>query len=375
MYKNQLHRAKKSLPWILFVVPVSLALMGFNNDEIKPGHPDLQTWLLPDTPPHPADNAPTPERVELGKMLFFDARLSGDGNMSCATCHSPLYGWSDGLPTAKGFKSKVLDRASPTVVNTAYNSIQMWDGRKKSLEDQAIGPMMANVEMNTDLPKLFAWLNTNEEYRAAFAKAYPGKPIDADTVTKAIASYERTIISNNSPFDQWVKGNANAMTAQQVRGFKVFLDKDKGNCAVCHSEPNFTDNGFHNIGLPSFGKENPDMGRYAQKPIKILKGAFKTPTLRDITLTAPYFHDGSAATLMDVIEHYAKGGVVKTNLSPDMKALDLTQQDKEDLVAFLHTLTSEHQVVALPKLPVGSVMTTNEEVVDKTNNQTLADAN
>ena len=155
---------------LLIIVTISLILTGFDNNEIRSGHPDLQKWLLPNTPPYPADNKPTPERVALGKMLFFDTRLSGDGNMSCASCHSPLYGWSDGLPTAKGLKSKVLSRATPTVVNTAYNSLQMWDGRKKSLEDQAIGPMEASAEMNTNLPALFNWLKSNEGYKTVFNK-------------------------------------------------------------------------------------------------------------------------------------------------------------------------------------------------------------
>ena len=183
---------------------------------LQPGHPSLQAWRLPASVPHPEGNAPTAERVSLGRQLFFDNRLSGDGNMSCATCHSPMYGWSDALPTAKGFKGQVLGRATPTVINTAYNGLQMWDGRKKSLEDQAMGPMQADVEMNTDMGKLFAFLNGNEGYRAGFAAAYPGEPINAETVSKAIASFERTVVSNNSPFDQWVAGKKDAMTAEQV---------------------------------------------------------------------------------------------------------------------------------------------------------------
>ncbi len=318
---------------------------------IESGHPSLAAWLLPELPPHPEGNAPTAERVALGKMLFFDPRLSGDGNMSCATCHNPVLGWSDALPTAKGVKSKVLDRATPTIVNTAYNSIQMWDGRKASLEDQAMGPMEANVEMNMDLPRLFAWLRSMPTYIKAFERAYPGEDIGADTVSRAIASYERTVLSNNSPFDRWVKGDSSAMSAQQVRGFALFLDENKGNCAACHSAPNFTDDGFHNIGLASFGKEQPDLGRYAQKPLGLMKGAFKTPTLRDIELTAPYFHDGSAVTLADVVDHYADGGVVKDNLSPNMKTLDLSAQERADIVAFLRALTTPAQPVVLPKLP------------------------
>jgi cytochrome c peroxidase len=310
-----------------------------------------QAWLLPDQPSHPADNKPSASRVELGKMLFFDPRLSRDGNMSCASCHNPVLGWSDGLPTAKGVKSMVLGRASPTVVNTGYNSIQMWDGRKATLEDQAIGPMLADVEMNADMGAIFKWLGTNEGYKSAFDKAYPGEGVNEKTFAKALAAYERTIVSNNSPFDRWLKGDANAMTPQQVRGFRLFQDEKKGNCAACHVGANFTDNGFHNIGLASYGKDNPDMGRFLIRPIAALKGAFKTPTLRDVELTAPYFHDGSAKTLEEVVEHYTKGGAVHKDLAANMKKLDLTAQDKADIVAFMKALTSPHQPVVLPQLP------------------------
>ena len=220
--------------------------------------------------------------------------------MSCATCHNPALGWSDGLPTAKGVKSKVLGRASPTIFNTAYNSIQMWDGRKKSLEDQAMGPMEAT-----------------------------GK---------------------NSNFDRWVKGDKKAMTAKQVRGFKVFAGK--ANCIACHSAPNFTDNGFHNIGLKSWGDKNPDMGRYAQRPLGLMKGAFKTPTLREIKRTAPYFHDGSAKTLKAAVKHYAKGGEVKTNLSPSMEQIKLSNKEIDEVVAFMKALSSPYIKVSLPELPL-----------------------
>jgi cytochrome c peroxidase len=213
----------------------------------------------------------------------------------------------------------------------------MWDGRKKSLEDQAMGPMLANVEMNMDIPKLMNYLQTQPVYKAGFEKAF-GEPASEITVAKAIASFEPTIISTDSPFDQWINGDGKAMTKQQVEGFRLFVDPNKANCAACHSAPNFTDDGFHNVGLASWGNEKPDMGRYAQKPIGIMKGAFKTPTLRDITLTAPYFHDGSAATLNDVVEHYAKGGVVKTNLSPKSLVAAVTSQRLPDWHTCNHPL-------------------------------------
>ncbi len=309
-------------------------------------------WLLPKTPPAPADNQPTPARVELGKTLFFDPRLSSASNLACASCHSPMFGWSDGMTTAKGSKSKVLGRASPTITNTGYNTLQMWDGRKVSLEDQAMGPMESMDEMAMDLQALFKWLDAEPGYKSQFAKAYPNEPIDSKSVSKAIAAFERTVVSNNSPFDRWLQGDARAMSRQQVVGFRLFSDPNKGNCVACHQAPNFTDGGFHNVGLASHDLSNPDMGRFAIKPVASMKGAFKTPTLRDITLTAPYFHDGSAATLADVVAHYNSGGQSKTNLSPGMKPLHLTADESAAIVAFMQALTSPQKPFVLPTLPV-----------------------
>ncbi len=315
----------------------------------RAGHPSLQAFRLPDTPPHPANNAPTPARVELGKKLFFDPRLSGNGTISCATCHNPVLGWSDGLPKGIGINGSRLPRATPTVINAAYNHIQMWDGRKRDLEDQAMGPMEADKEMNADIDAVIRWLNENPGYRKLFNEAYPGEPIDTDTLSRAIASFERTVVSNNSPFDRWIAGDDKAMTPQQVRGFELFVGKAE--CVKCHSGPNFTDDGFHNLGLASFGEPEPDMGRHKQVPLRLMKGAFKTPTLRDVTRTAPYFHDGSAATLEEVVQHYNKGGEVKTNLDPNIRPLGLTDQEVADLVAFMEALTSPFIEVALPELP------------------------
>ena len=333
----------------IFSVAAFGALAADKQYVFKAGDPSLKEFLLPNKMPYPQDNPPNEARIQLGQKLFFDPRLSGEGNMSCATCHNPGLGWSDGMPTGKGVKSSVLGRASPTLINTGFNSLQMWDGRKQSLEDQAMGPMEANVEMNMDVGKLFQWLNANAAYKVLFEKAYPGEGVNEKTLSKAMASFERTVISNNSSFDRWVKGDARAMTSQQVEGFKVFASK--ANCMTCHNGPNFTDNGFHNLGLASWGDKEPDMGRYAIKPIGLMKGAFKTPTLRDVARTAPYFHDGSAKTLMDVVDHYAKGGVVKTNLSPNMKSLDLSMDDKKALVAFMEALTSPYKPVQVPELP------------------------
>lgn len=334
-----------------FLLTSNVQAKDYDDITFKAGHSSLQDWLLPKVP-YPAGNKITGARVTLGKMLFFDTRLSGDGNMSCASCHNPLYGWSDGLRTAKGFRSEILGRASPTVINTAFNSIQMWDGRKKTLEDQAMGPMISNAEMNMNIPQLLAFLNNSVGYKAAFNKAYPGEVISELTIAKSLASFERTVISNNSPFDRWIKGDANAITKNQIEGFKLFIDPNKGNCAACHSAPNFTDNGFHNIGLKQFGTKSPDMGRYIQKPIRLMKGAFKTPTLRDITLTAPYFHDGSSSSLAEVVSHYESGGKVKTNLSPSMTKAKLSMKEQNAIVAFMRTLTSNQVPFTLPIIPL-----------------------
>ena len=306
-------------------------------------------WRLPAVI-MPRDNASTPARVALGQALFFDPRLSGNGASSCASCHNPSLGWSDAQKTAIGFGGVVLARATPTILNTAYNTQFMWDGRKKSLEDQALGPMKAPDEMNTDFPSVIARLGALPAYRAMFDKAYHGEPIGEETLAKAIAAYERTVVSRDAPFDRWLAGDTRAITPQQYRGWKVFTDPARGNCSTCHSGPNFTDNGFHNIGIRG-AAANPDLGRFNIRKVASMKGAFKTPTLRDIELTGPYFRDGSAATLRDVVEHYARGGEDRSNLSPDMKKLDLSEQDKSDLVAFMKALTGRRVAVVAPQLP------------------------
>jgi len=308
-----------------------------------------RVWLL-GAPPEPEDNRGTPERIELGRALFFDPRLSGNGTLSCGTCHNPALGWSDGLRTGVGINGTVLGRATPTVVNTAYNTQFMWDGRKKSLEDQALGPMKTPEEMKTDFGAAIKLLNSVAGYREMFAKAYPGEPISEDTVAKAIAAFERTVVSRDSRFDRWVQGDRSAITAQEWRGYQVFKDPAKGNCAVCHSAPNFTDNGYHNIGIAHApGAE--DAGRYKIRPLAVLKGAFKTPTLRDVELTGPYFHNGTAATLAEVVDHYARGGDDRSNVSKDVRKLDLSEQDKADLVAFMKALTGSTRSASIPALP------------------------
>jgi cytochrome c peroxidase len=315
-------------------------------DVPPPARTDL-AWKLPPLP-MPADNLSTPERVALGKALFFDPRLSGSGAMSCASCHEAARGWTDGKKFSPLPNGDLLGRHSPTLVNLAYNTQFMWDGRKKSLEDQAIGPHRHLSK--ADYATSAARLRELAGYQAMFAKAYPGDPMNEETISKALAAFQRTLVSSDSAFDRWVAGETTALSPEQYRGYKVFLDPAKGNCASCHNGPNFTDNGFHNIGIKD-ARAKPDVGRFEQRPLAAMKGAFKTPTLREIELTAPYFHDGSAATLREVVEHYARGGDDRTNVSPEVKPLKLTEQDKGDLVAFMRSLTGKRTAFVEPQLP------------------------
>lgn len=305
-------------------------------------------WLRPAVVPAPAENQPNAARIELGKALFFDPRLSSSNFISCGSCHNPALAWTDGMASGVGHNFQRLPRNTPTILNTAYGHLQMWDGRKRTLEDQALGPIEAAGEMNMPLDRLTKKLQSIEGYGPLFAQAYPGEPIGPATVAKAIASFERTIVSGEAPFDRWRMGDQNAISTSAKRGFELF--NGKANCAACHQGFNFTDNGFHNIGVKSLSAEE-DNGRYAHVKVKALKGAFKTPTLRDVAITAPYMHNGLYATLDEVVEHYDRGGDLKDNLSPNMKPLGLTAQEKRDLVEFMLTLTGKQIEVKLPTLP------------------------
>jgi cytochrome c peroxidase len=309
---------------------------------------ETDPWLRPAAAPAPDENLPNAARIKLGEMLFWDPRLSKKGSMSCASCHNPALGWSDGLPTAVGFDMQILGRATPTILNTAFNTIQMWDGRKANLEDQALGPIAAGGEMNLPLPEMVTRLQSIPGYAPEFEKAYPGLGISEVTVARAIASFERTVLSTESAFDRWRKGDHKAMSASAKNGFALFTGKAK--CSVCHMGFNFTDNGFHNIGVKDAG-EQADDGRFAQRKVKSMKGAFKTPTLRDIALTAPYMRNGMYKTLTEVVEHYNRAGDVKENLDINMTPLNLTPAEVADVVAFMESLTGAPRLVSVPVLP------------------------
>lgn len=310
--------------------------------------PGKDPYLRPETPPQPEDNKTTPARVALGKALFFDPRLSSSNWISCATCHNPALAWSDGLPTGIGHGMNPLKRATPTILNSAFSKILMWDGRARDLEEQALGPVAAVVEMNQDIPGLILKLSRINGYADMFEKAYPQEGVTARTIAKGIAAFERTVLSTESPFDRWRKGDLKAVSAPAQRGFELFTGK--ANCVACHQGYNFEDDGFHNIGLKTLGSEE-DLGRYAHRKVNIAHGAFKTPTLRDVELSAPYMHNGIYKTLQEVVEHYDRGGDVKEHLDPNMKPLSLTAQEKGDLVEFMRSLTGKPMKVTVPQLP------------------------
>ena len=302
---------------------------------------------LPILPP-PAGNESTPARVALGKVLFFDPRLSGSKWISCATCHNPALGWADGLPTGIGHGMQNLARSTPTVLNTAYNKFQFWDGRARSLEEQALGPILNAGEMHRDMGSLLRDLSAIDGYKTMFAAAYREDGVSEAAIGKALAAYERTLITTEAPFDAWVDGDESAITDSAKRGFVLFEGKAK--CNLCHQGFNFQDDGFHNLGLKESGK--PDPGRYAQRALPAARGAFKTPTLRELSLTAPYMHNGAYATLQQVIDHYNRGGDVRTNLSPNMHPLNLSTTEKSDLIEFLGALNSTNPLTeTIPILP------------------------
>jgi cytochrome c peroxidase len=308
-----------------------------------------QKYRRPAAIPFPADNPYSDAKAELGQTLFFDPRLSGAGTMSCGTCHNPALTWKDGLPRGVGHDAKQLGRATPTILNLAWADLLMWDGRKNGLEDQATGPIGSPAEMNQPLEQLVPKLSGATGYHSAFAKAFGSDEITVPKIAQAIATFERTVVSNKSPFDLWIEGNEMAISDGAKRGFQLF--NTKANCAACHSGWRFTDDGFHDIGLPS-----EDPGRAAQVPDEpTLQHAFKTPTLRNISARAPYMHDGSVATLDAVLVHYASGFVSRPSLSPEMHRLGLTAAERADLLAFLQSLTSKDDLITMPQLPVREV--------------------
>ena len=327
---------------------------------------ELYSWVIP------ADNPQTPEKVELGRKLFFDDRLSADGTVSCDQCHAPAKGFTDQLPTSMGIHHAFGQRNAPTVLNALFNTLQFWDGRAPTLEKQIEGPILNPVEMgNKSLDDVVAKVKAISEYQQSFQTVFNGA-VTMDNIEKAIAAYERTQIAFDTPFDRFMAGDQNAIDASAKRGWALF--NGKGRCMTCHgwnpTQPLFTDNRFHNIGVSAHkadfvplarkalvliaqgggGLQQLDqlaiqtdmsgLGRFlvTKQPHDI--GGFRTMGLRNLLVTQPYFHDGSQPTLWDVLDHYNKGGVQNPYLDGGLLPLGLSESEEDDLVAFLATLTS-----------------------------------
>ena len=295
----------------------------------------------------PDDNPLSAEKIELGRLLYFDSRFSQDESLSCASCHNPYHGFADPAATSRGVGRHLGGRNSPTVINRLFSKEQFWDGRGADLEDQAKGPLVNPVEMAMgDHGNVVKKCQGIKGYAPLFKKAFGDDTITIDRIAQAIAAYERTVVSGNSPYDRWQAGDKDAMSASAVRGMNLF--NDKANCKVCHAGFNFTDESYHNLGV-GMDKPKPDLGRFEQTKKDSDRGAFKTPGLRNVADTPPYMHDGSEITLVEVVEFYNRGGVRNPTLSKEVKPLGLTPAEIDDLVAFLEALTGEVQNLAPPK--------------------------
>ena len=284
----------------------------------------------------PKGNVITEEKVQLGKRLFFDKRLSKDETMSCATCHSPAKGFSNALALAKGVSGESGNRNVPTVVNRLYGGTEFWDGRAATLESQVLGPLFNPLEMGMNEALLLERVKTDAVYGKLFYAAFGDPEPTAERIGKAIACFERTLVTGASAFDRYEwDGETSALSASAVRGLALF--RGKARCSTCHIGTNFTDERFHNIGAGEAGQN--DAGRAGVTGDPADFGKFKTPTLRNIAKTAPYMHDGSLEQLEDVITFYDQGGRPNPNLDVEMKPLELSESEREDLRAFLESLT------------------------------------
>jgi cytochrome c peroxidase len=284
----------------------------------------------------PADNPTTEGKISLGRKLFFDKRLSADGSVSCATCHDPERSFADTRPLAIGVYGRVGKRHSPALVNRGLGRVHFWDGRAASLEAQALQPISDPNEMDLPIDEAVKKLDADQTYRAEFQMVFE-RPLSSDDLARALATYVRSIRSGDAPYDRFVAGDADALSDEQKRGQSVF---NRSACGFCHREPTFTDERFWNTGIawnPEAGSYTDD-GRYAVSRNERERGSFKTPTLRDVSRTAPYMHDGSLASLADVIEFYNQGGRRNRNMQI-VRPLNLSAEDKQALVRFLESLT------------------------------------
>lgn len=290
----------------------------------------------------PEDNPTTAEKTALGWQLFYDQRLSSDETISCASCHFPNAGFADPSPGSVGVNGAVGDRNAPSVINAMFNEVLFWDGRSPSLEEQAVGPIMNPIEMGNTPAALEERLAMIPGYRQQFESVFGSTTITAELVGKALATFERSVVSLNSPWDRFVaSGDSSVISEAALRGNELF--NDRAACSGCHvvtRVDDVPDDLFQNIGV-GMDNEDPDLGRFIHSGAEEDRGAFRTPTLRNVAQTAPYMHDGSLETLEDVVRYYDRGGTENEWLDDKIEPLDLSDQEVDDLLAFLDALTGD----------------------------------
>jgi cytochrome c peroxidase len=334
---------------------VALLLLGLVPSTLRPATVHVQSagitvpLGLPPIP-WPADNAYSPARVELGKILFFDGRLSSNGVVSCAFCHEPGHAFAASTPLSKGVNGHLGVRHSPTLINRAWGKAQFWDGRAATLESQVLVPVSNPDEMGMSPGAVVQKLREIKGYGPLFAAAFGDSTITFERIAQAIATFERTIVSGNSAYDRYLAGDKSALTKQQKNGLDFF--NKKGECAECHSGPNFTTEKFANLGI-GMDRPHPDPGQEAVTRKRGDFGKFKIPSLRDLASRAPYMHDGSIKTLGEVLDVYAKGGLPNPHLDTRLTPFYLDEQTKQDLLAFLNSLNGEgwQQITPPPAFP------------------------
>ncbi|MBP85536.1 MAG: cytochrome-c peroxidase [Planctomycetaceae bacterium] len=323
---------------------LALALVIPGQNELAGADPALAP--LPKSVTAPAGNPTTAAKVELGKLLFFDPRLSGDNKMSCATCHVPDKAFGDGLPRGKGANNKTLSRNSQTVLNVGFYSTFFWDGRAKSLEEQALGPIESPDEMNQNINELVGELTAIPAYTGRFQKVF-GEEIKAENIAKALAAFQRTLVTRNSPLDRYLAGDEDALSALAKQGLELF--RGEADCIRCHHGPLLSDGKFYRLGV---GLQDNGRGAITGKRDDLYK--FRTPSLRDVARTGPYMHDGSLKTLFDVVQFYYRDAASRgpEGLKLDVEPL-LGQSFSEidAIVEFLRSLDGELPKVVAPKLP------------------------
>jgi len=334
--------------WLAAGLALVCAAAGVSSSTPSPSHAVSRDdkYARPSEIPYPQLDPYSLSKFALGRMLFFDPILSGSKSRSCASCHNPGLSWGDGQPRAIGEMQQPLALRSPTLLNVAWTPKLGWDGHFRDLESVAMGPITSPTNMNLPEDALVGRLAAIPGYVAAFHDAFGNADISAAKVQMALATFERSIVSDEAPFDRWMQGDEAAVDAAAKRGFALFTGK--ANCAACHSGWAFTDASFHDIG----SARGDDIGRGKLFPNSVaLRYAFKTPTLRDVARRAPYMHNGAVATLQDVIELYDRGGIERPSRDPEIRPLGLSPDEKADLIAFLRTLDGKREPAMVPELP------------------------